>query len=954
MFHALAYITAAKSGLSESELEDLISLDDKVLDDVYQYHLPPVRRIPPLLWTRIRNDLPNYLSEREADGVSVMNWYHRQFRDAARERYFKNMNMAFYFHSMIADYYLGIWGGGVPKPFKYTEIQRHRFNLADKEGTADRKVPVQPLVFYSKEGKVSRYNLRKFGELPFHLVRSKRFKDLYENVLFNYEWLHAKLSSCPLQAVLADYEDACTHIDDKDSKRELLLVADALRLGGAVLGPYPNMLAPQLVGRLLPETAPNPNIKMLLNDCDVKGPTHCALLPLYHCLHTPGGPLKYSLEGHQFAVFAICLTSDYRYVVSVSNRFITWDLSTSDMTRDVNPNIEGIMQQLVLSPDNKWAAAYTNNDQTILLNMLSSEFVIIDNPLPAEEHVKGVYLLNRQLYVYGTSCWVRFDMRGNQEELVNSGWEWPILTMDFGRKDEYRVTFWTGTLDDDRMLLLYHEESDYETLAYHSAIVFTKDKSTLYACTTDNNYIVSKYIKSERRWEKLEDLPRSETDDTEVMLQLKLDKHDKILFGTTSNGFVLWDFNEEPISRQAIVLKLPYGTRNISTKMLQSNSIMVSDRKNYAIAGVRKNLYVWSTQTSKLVKILDAHFGRIIQLEPLTVGNWNSIVTSSIDRTVKVWNINNIFEQVHVIDRHELQVDSISLSDDLSLAVTATRNCVGVWDLRLGKLKARLADSPLGAIVTHALITSDGRYIISAESGNILIWHRLTQQVAFKDEQPGIRQLTLMENGTKVLAISKPSNPPGTDFVRTTATVCVRHVPDGEMAYSFEYPVRSVTGIPFRPAVVTSDDQHLVVPAADKTNRDCIMVYNAQSGNLVHRVPLRSCGIKDVNALVAMPHKGHLVAVMATDKGAIVDIKNKKHLRNVPKWGGSVTKDGKYGLYAPQRGGLELIELKKGQTVKTFIPKVAEGVFTIICLFNKTDEYVLYYHSGKKTLRVFR
>lgn len=54
------------------------------------------------------------------------------------------------------------------------------------------------------------------------------------------------------------------------------------------------------------------------------------------------------------------------------------------------------------------------------------------------------------------------------------------------------------------------------------------------------------------------------------------------------------------------------------------------------------------------------------------------------------------------------------------------------------------------------------------------------------------------------------------------------------------------------------------------------------------------------------------------------------------------------------RGGLELIELKKGQTVKTFIPKVAEGVFTIICLFNKTDEYVLYYHSGKKTLRVFR
>lgn len=59
-------------------------------------------------------------------------------------------------------------------------------------------------------------------------------------------------------------------------------------------------------------------------------------------------------------------------------------------------------------------------------------------------------------------------------------------------------------------------------------------------------------------------------------------------------------------------------------------------------------------------------------------------------------------------------------------------------------------------------------------------------------------------------------------------------------------------------------------------------------------------------------------------------------------------------FFSYYRGGLELIELKKGTTVRTFIPKVAEGVFSVICMFNKTDEYVLYYHSGKKTIRVFR
>ena len=91
-----------------------------------------------------------------------------------------------------------------------------------------------------------------------------------------------------------------------------------------VLGQYPSMLAPQLVGRLLSEVRPeqtnNDNVSKLLIQCDVEGPIHNALVPTYHCLHTPGGPLKYSLEGHQFAIFGFKITSDYRYIVSVSNK----------------------------------------------------------------------------------------------------------------------------------------------------------------------------------------------------------------------------------------------------------------------------------------------------------------------------------------------------------------------------------------------------------------------------------------------------------------------------------------------------------------------------------------------------------------------------------------------------------------------------------------------------------
>ena len=53
----------------------------------------------------------------------------------------------------------------------------------------------------------------------------------------------------------------------------------------------------------------------------------------------------------------------FRYIVSVSNKFITWDVSTSDLARQVHPNVEGLMMALETSPDNRFVAAYTNNNQ---------------------------------------------------------------------------------------------------------------------------------------------------------------------------------------------------------------------------------------------------------------------------------------------------------------------------------------------------------------------------------------------------------------------------------------------------------------------------------------------------------------------------------------------------------------------------------------------------------------
>ena len=74
---------------------------------MFQYWTPPIRRLPPLLWIRIRADLASYLVDRGADGTQLICWYHRQFVEAAVDRYLSDPIETKSRHSAIADYFLG-------------------------------------------------------------------------------------------------------------------------------------------------------------------------------------------------------------------------------------------------------------------------------------------------------------------------------------------------------------------------------------------------------------------------------------------------------------------------------------------------------------------------------------------------------------------------------------------------------------------------------------------------------------------------------------------------------------------------------------------------------------------------------------------------------------------------------------------------------------------------------
>jgi hypothetical protein len=73
--HCLFYLTLFEfRGISENELEDILSIDDTALNSIFVYHHPPVRRFPMALWYRIKYELKEFLTNKLVDDVSVVAW----------------------------------------------------------------------------------------------------------------------------------------------------------------------------------------------------------------------------------------------------------------------------------------------------------------------------------------------------------------------------------------------------------------------------------------------------------------------------------------------------------------------------------------------------------------------------------------------------------------------------------------------------------------------------------------------------------------------------------------------------------------------------------------------------------------------------------------------------------------------------------------------------------------
>jgi WD40 repeat protein len=129
---SLGYLAAARYGLTEDEMLDVLSDDEKVWEDFFarRHHDPPERRLPVIVWSRLFLDLEPYLSERSAPGGTVTSFYHRQLAEQTAARFLagedgrlRHASLAGYFAAKPAFFDLG---QSRPNARKAAELIHHQ------------------------------------------------------------------------------------------------------------------------------------------------------------------------------------------------------------------------------------------------------------------------------------------------------------------------------------------------------------------------------------------------------------------------------------------------------------------------------------------------------------------------------------------------------------------------------------------------------------------------------------------------------------------------------------------------------------------------------------------------------------------------------------------------------------------------------------------------------------
>lgn len=691
---SLGYLAAAKNGLSEDELLDILSLDPDVLADFQKRspNSPKVDHLPVVIWSRLFLDLEPYLSERNADGTVLISFYHRQLREAV-EGLCNTVSLFPELHAGLAEYF-----ADERKPFWLDRTNR----LPDR---------------------------RKTSELAFQQAKARK-QDALKKTLTTFDYLHARLAASGPEDLIADYDLAISPQSAEpwtwaeDDLTGLTLIRDGLRLSTAIVANDTDQLIYQLWGRMVGFDLPDVQ-NLLMQSRDLQDQTW--LRPVHPCFTPPGGAELRTLAGHGKNVTSVAISPDGKKVVSGSADLTikVWDLETGVEGLNLNGHT-AYVSCLAITSDGRWIVSgsgdktirtwdMTTGSQGLTLSGHSAAVTALAITPDGNQIVSGSGDGTLKIWDLKTGA-ILLTLIGHKKDVTSVA-----ITPD-GRKVISASKDWTHKVWDLKT------GGELRTHAGYNPVVVTPD----------GKWVVSG-IQSVTRfgiWDidgRQEDIQFDGFHGAGVQ-GIAITPDGKLaLTASIDNTVKAWSIDER---RELFTLR--------HEKMVNAVAI-APDGKLAVSACADMTLRVWNIGMGDKKIQLPGHediFGGINALAVTRDGQ--HVLSASGDRTLKVWDVKTGLE-IWTLAGHTETVNTVVITPNGKLAVSGSgvsSNELIVWNIQMGKMRFPLGNH--AEAVIKVAITPDGRQAVSASLDKTLkVW----------DVETGRKQFTLTGHTEGVYAL---------------------------------------------------------------------------------------------------------------------------------------------------------------------------------------------------------
>ncbi|XP_072165436.1 NACHT domain- and WD repeat-containing protein 1-like [Diadema setosum] len=697
----LRYLSAARYGLTEAELMDLLSCDDELLALVYPHTLPRVLRFPHRVWINIRIDLGPLIAIRNLDNKTLMSWSSSVIQKVAQQRYLSSNSESIKAHKHLASLFLETWTKGK----KWEREDRKMEDSEEVDGC--RYISLQPLLY----GK-TQYNLRRLSELWYHLANAGDLKTLKSSVVCNFEYLLAKTHASSVHHVLQELATIrCLVLD-----LEIDLVFAALAKSAEALMADPLQLAAELIGRLLPLKGQYPRdldslVTQAMEWCDQF--TRPLLVPLTSWLPTQHDSLISTVQ---------CGSEIVKMAVSYDNQQIF--VTTNDRT---------LACYKLASSEKLWSCKAIHGEDVTCIAVSKDDRIIVtgsaDKTLKLWTADGGKLLKTIQKHEGAISC---VAMTPDCQRVVSGTLDGMVRV--FNIEDGELVWSLTGSMD-SVVAVTSNKYSDILIAASADCKVrmwSLRDFSQLnviegqggvmsqMALSGDDMFFLRAYEDSRLNLSCLvtgtfvHPLEGHKGKIVDICLC-----PEGLYAGVATSEQVVYVYN---IRSQELLQTLTGHSAPIRRVTITPNGHFL------VTASADGNVRVWLLPKPKAKEGegKSAHTDKVTCIAMSKDANF--AITGSADFSLKLWNI-DLCQIIHAFSDHTKPISCVAMADNGSFAVSGSEDgTVNVWSTDSGVVVVTFTEHE--DAISSVLITSDSKRILSADFSNYMkLWVAATGEV---------------------------------------------------------------------------------------------------------------------------------------------------------------------------------------------------------------------------------